>query len=188
MANNFEALIKAVLDTKGIDNQITNEINNRRVNLNNIHINSANLIQQIQNELNNHNFVINVNSSNIQNVIQQIGNVGQNAGQQFSHQFDVGMSEITTKINNARSSIQHMKQTLASMKLDRSSIDVVTQDLEHMNIAIERITTQIDENTLTIRINGIDEMGRAVTIVKEFDNESGRIRNVGRTKGKYGSN
>ena len=181
MANNFEALIKAVLDTKGIDNQITNEINNRRVNLNNIHINSANLIQQIQNELNNHNFVINVNSSNIQNVIQQIGNVGQNAGQQFSHQFDVGMSEITTKINNARSSIQHMKQTLASMKLDRSSIDVVTQDLEHMNIAIERITTQIDENTLTIRINGIDEMGRAVTIVKEFDNESGRIRNVGRT-------
>ena len=181
MANNFEALIKAVLDTKGIDNQITNEINNRRVNLNNIHINSANLIQQIQNELNNHNFVINVNSSNIQNVIQQIGNVGQNAGQQFSHQFDVGMSEITTKINNARSSIQHMKQTLASMKLDRSSIDVVTQDLEHMNIAIERITTQINDDTLTIRVNGIDEMGRAVTIVKQFDNESGRIRNVGRT-------
>ena len=177
----FQANIRAVLDTSGIERQITNEINNRRVNFSNITVNTANLVQQIQNELNNHNFVLNINGANIQSLIQNMGTVGQNAGQQFAHQFNVGMAELTTEANNADNTIRHMQQTLANMKLDRSSIDIVTQDLEHMNIAIERITTQINNNALTIRVNGIDEMGRAVTIVKQFDYESGRVRNVGKT-------
>lgn len=177
----FQANIRAVLDTSGIERQITNEINNRRVNFSNITVNTANLVQQIQNELNNHNFVLNINGANIQSLIQNMGTVGQNAGQQFAHQFNVGMAELTTEANNANNTIRHMQQTLANMKLDRSSIDIVTQDLEHMNIAIERITTQINNNALTIRVNGIDEMGRAVTIVKQFDYESGRVRNVGKT-------
>ena len=43
----FQANIKAVLDTSGIERQITNEINNRRVNFSNITVNTANLVQQI---------------------------------------------------------------------------------------------------------------------------------------------
>ena len=43
----FQANIRAVLDTSGIERQITNEINNRRVNFSNITVNTANLVQQI---------------------------------------------------------------------------------------------------------------------------------------------
>ena len=177
----FQANIRAVLDTGGIENQIKNEINNRKIHFNNITLDTTDLVQKIQNALSTHQFTLNLGNINFNNISQQVNSAGQNAGQQFAHQFNVGMAEITTEANNADNTIRHMQQTLANMKLDRSSIDIVTQDLEHMNIAIGRITTQINNNALTIRVNGIDEMGRAVSIVKQFDYESGRVRNVGKT-------
>ena len=47
----FQANIRAVLDTGGIENQIKNEINNRKIHFNNITLDTTDLVQKIQNAL-----------------------------------------------------------------------------------------------------------------------------------------
>ena len=106
---------------------------------------------------------------------------GAAAGKSFSASFNSSLSSINTTTNNATNTIQHMQRTLASMKFDRSSIDLVTKDLQSMSLAISNVTTRINGNNINLSIRGIDELGRAVTIVKQFDYESGRISTVGKT-------
>lgn len=174
----YIATVKAKLDDSEISKKIKS-IESNNITLNNFIVNPSNIAREIQRALNSTTFTI--SNISIPNISRQMQTQGQDAGRQFSHSFNVGMSELTTEANNATNTIQHMRQTLANMKIDRSGIDTVTRDLESMNIAISRITTRINGNALNVRVNGIDELGRAVTIVKEFDYESGRVRNVGKT-------
>ena len=83
----FQANIRAVLDTGGIENQIKNEINNRKIHFNNITLDTTDLVQKIQNALSTHQFTLNLGNINFNNISQQVNSAGQNAGQQFAHQF-----------------------------------------------------------------------------------------------------
>lgn len=178
--SNFSAEIQAKLNTSGIDSEIKKiEIN--KINFKNISLDTTNLVSDIQAALNKNRFTINLDKVNMSSVTSQMQKSGAAAGKSFSASFNSSLSSINTTTNNATNTIQHMQRTLASMKFDRSSIDLVTKDLQSMSLAISNVTTRINGNNINLSIRGIDELGRAVTIVKQFDYESGRISTVGKT-------
>lgn len=178
--SNFSAEIQAKLNTSGIDSEIK-KIENNKINFKNISLDTTNLVSDIQAALNKNRFTINLDKVNMSSVTSQMQKSGAAAGKSFSASFNSSLSSINTTTNNATNTIQHMQRTLASMKFDRSSIDLVTKDLQSMSLAISNVTTRINGNNINLSIRGIDELGRAVTIVKQFDYESGRISTVGKT-------
>ena len=178
--SNFSAEIQAKLNTSGIDSEIK-KIENNKINFKNISLDTTKLVSDIQAALNKNRFTINLDKVNMSSVTSQMQKSGAAAGKSFSASFNSSLSSINTTTNNATNTIQHMQRTLASMKFDRSSIDLVTKDLRSMSLAISNVTTRINGNNLNLSIRGIDELGRAVTIVKQFDYESGRISTVGKT-------
>lgn len=178
--SNFSAEIQAKLNTSGIADEIK-KIENNKINFKNISLDTTKLVSDIQSALNKNRFTINLDKVNMSSVTSQMQKSGAAAGKSFSASFNSSLSSINTTTNNATNTIQHMQRTLASMKFDRSSIDLVTKDLQSMSLAISNVTTRINGNNLNLSIRGIDELGRAVTIVKQFDYESGRISTVGKT-------
>ncbi len=178
--SNFSAEIQAKLNTSGIADEIK-KIENNKINFKNISLDTTKLVSDIQAALNKNRFTINLDKVNMSSVTSQMQKSGATAGKSFSASFNSSLSSINTTTNNATNTIQHMQRTLASMKFDRSSIDLVTKDLQSMSLAISNVTTRINGNNLNLSIRGIDELGRAVTIVKQFDYESGRISTVGKT-------
>jgi hypothetical protein len=178
MANNFEAIIKARLDTSGVENQIKNEINNRQVNLHNVTVNTANLIQQIQNALNSNTFQINVNSANVQNSIRQMGNMGQSVGRQFVQ----GFNRELNNIHLVNGGIGNVRNMLQGAGFDKNSINAITQDLNRMVLAIDEVQTrQLSNGNISIRLTGVDELNRGVQIIREFNRETGNIVNTSKT-------
>lgn len=154
--SNFSANIKAILDTSGIPGQL-DEIGKK------------------------YHFEIKTSKLDMSGIKSQMKDAGVTAGKEFASGFNNSLASINTTSNNAANTIRHMQRTLAGMKFDRSSINLVTKDLEEMKLAISNVTTRINGNNLNISIRGIDELGRAVTIVKQFDYQSGRISTVGKT-------
>ena len=178
MANNFEAIIKARLDTSGVENQIKNEINNRQVNLHNVTVNTANLIRQIQNALNSNTFQINVNSANVQNSIRQMGNMGQSVGRQFVQ----GFNRELNNIHLVNGGIGNVRNMLQGAGFDKNSINAITQDLNRMVLAIDEVQTrQLSNGNISIRLTGVDELNRGVQIIREFNRETGNIVNTSKT-------
>lgn len=178
--SNFSAEIQARLNTSSIANEIK-KIEDNKIDFRNISLNTSKLVSDIQSALNNNRFTINLDKINMSSVTSQMQKSGAVAGKDFSASFNSNLSSINTTTNNAANTIQHMKETLTSMKFDRSSIDLVTKDLQSMSLAVSNVTTRINGNNLNVSIRGIDELGRAVTIVKQFDYESGRISTIGKT-------
>lgn len=98
----------------------------------------------------------------------------------FMGNINNNISQITTTANNANNTIQRLRQTLASARFDNSSIDMVTQHLEQMNMAVTNVTSRIRNNNLRLNITGTDELGRTVTVLKEINLATGEITNVGK--------
>lgn len=119
--------------------------------------------------------------TNISSIAKQMQNSGSNAGENFARGFNSSISSIRTEANNSIDTIQHMRQVLAKAKFNNSSIEAVTRNLEEMNLEISNVTTRVGKRNLNISIKGIDELGRAVTIVKQFDYASGQVVNNGKT-------
>lgn len=185
MAEEYKIEIGAELSASALSS-LQSQINGLNINPIKIKIDDRNIKSQINNlrkqiqSLGNIN--INLNSGlQVNGIARSMRQSGINAGNEFVNGFNNSISSISTYTNNAENTIRHMQRTLANMKLDRSSIDLVTQNLEQMNLEINRVATNINGNNLNISIRGIDELGRAVTIVKQFDYQSGRITNVGKT-------
>lgn len=119
--------------------------------------------------------------TNISSIARQMQTGGSNAGQSFARGFNDGMSSIRTEANNSVDTIQHMRYVLAKAKFNNSSIDAVTRSLEEMNLEISNVTTRVGRRNINVSVKGIDELGRAVTIVKQFDYASGEVINNGKT-------
>jgi len=176
----YIATVKATLDDSDIGAKIK-AIEGKSITLSNFVVNPNSIASSIQNALNSTRFTINnIEIPNL-NIARTMQTQGRAAGQQFSQSFNSSMAQVSTRVHTTTQEIRQMQQVLGSMNLGRSSIDAVTRDLESLNIAISRITTRTSGNALNVRVSGIDELGRAVTIVREFDYESGQIVNVGRT-------
>lgn len=122
----------------------------------------------------------NVNVNNFLNQIKsQFQSAGQSAGRNFANSFNNGINNINVK--NAASQIANLQRTLKSMNFNSSSIDAITKDLTDMELAVTKITTRMNGQNLNVRVQGVDELGRAVTVVKEFDAATGSMQRVGET-------
>lgn len=152
----FTAKIRAVLDAKGIESQIQNLTKNRQLD---IKVNLKGATADIDKFLN--------------GLKGQAQNSGNSAGSSFANAFNSSIGKIN--VNNGKSAIADMQRTLKNMKFDHSSIDMITKDLEQVSLSVDKVTTRMNSKGLKIQVHGIDEMGRAITVVKQFDNESKKI-------------
>lgn len=74
--------------------------------------------------------------------------------------------DLTTQINN-------LKTALNDFGFDKSSIDIITKDLEEMRVAVRGVTTSLNnDGSITLTVKGIDEYERAVTAIKKVTLEA----------------
>lgn len=161
--SDFTARVMAELDTKKAEAQL----------------------QQLQNSNKKIDIQVNLTSpnANLNNILKNLQNqakaAGTSAGTGFSAAFNSSLNNIN--INNGASAIYKMQKTLKSLKFDHSSIDAITQDLNQMDVAVQKVSTRMRGNDLDITVKGVDEMGRAVTVVKQFDGQTGKIKTSSKT-------
>lgn len=122
-------------------------------------------------------------NGNINNILNQIksqfGQAGSAAGNNFANQVNSTIGNINT--NNATNTIRNLQRTLAGFKFDRSQINTITQSLESMDVAVQKVDTRIRRGgILDLRVTGVDELGRTVTILKQFDSTTGTLTNLGK--------
>lgn len=159
----FTAKITALLDSRQAESRLNALISARRQ-------------LDIQVNLRSNNANINSFLNGLRNQAQS---AGASAGNNFANSFNSSLNRIN--VNNGMAAIANMQRTLKTMRFDRGSINAITQDLNQMSLTVSNITTRMNGNNLQIRIRGIDELGRAVTVVKQFDSASGRISTTSKT-------
>lgn len=120
-------------------------------------------------------------NGNINNYLNQIksqfGQAGNSVGTNFANAINSSMGNI--KLGNSIKDIESLKTTLKSFKFDSASIDNFTKDLEEMNLAVTKITTRMSgKDRLSVKVDGIDQLGRTVSIVKEL---SGQMQTASQT-------
>ena len=120
---------------------------------------------------------------NINSLLSQINNqfksVGQTAGSNLANSINSSLGKIN--VQNAASQIANLQRTLKSMNFNSSSIDTITKNLQQMELEVTKVTTRMNGQNLNIRVDGIDQMGRAVSVVKEFDSATGHMQRTSET-------
>lgn len=162
--SDFTARIMAVLDTSRAESQMsafqaTNNQLDVRINLTGTNANLNNVLRGLQ---------------------SQAQNAGNNAGNAFASSFNSSLGNINT--NNSQHTLRNLERTLANFKFDRSQINMITQQLDSMDVAVQRVSTRIRHGgRLELTVTGVDELGRAVTMVKQFDSQTGQLSTVSKT-------
>lgn len=122
-------------------------------------------------------------NGNINNYLNQIksqfGQAGNSAGTNFANSVNSSLGKINVK--NAASQIANLQRTLKSMNFSSFSIDTITRNLQEMELAVTKVTTRMNGQNLNVRVDGVDQMGRAVSVVKEFDSVTGRMQRTSET-------
>lgn len=175
----FQANIRAVLDTGGIENQIKNEINNRQVNLTNVQIDTASLINQIQNALSNQQFSLTLNLQNLNN---QINNLGQQMQQNLNQSVGGVMTRLNNNLNGQHhplfrtdalgqdiTTVEALGNALEQMNFRDEDIRRVTQNLNAMDIQIKKITYDLnDDGGIRVNIQGLQDINTAVSLTRSY--------------------
>ncbi len=74
--------------------------------------------------------------------------------------------DLTSQINN-------LKTALNDFGFDKTSIDIITKDLEEMRVAVRGVTTSLNnDGSITLTVKGVDEYERAVTAIKKVTLEA----------------
>ena len=142
---NFEAIIKATLDTAQAKSQLDAFIQNAHKPI-----------------------TIPVN----------FGKQGGQAGRNFADAFQSSLNKIDLK----NGGIGNVRRMLQGAGFDTSSISLVTKELDKMSLSISKIQTkQLQNGNIRMNITGVDELQRGVTIVREFDKETGKVANTSKT-------
>ena len=106
---------------------------------------------------------------------KNFSNAGANAGQSFSK----SLSSSLNKIHLVNGGIGNVKNILQGAGFDKKSINSITQDLNKMILTVNKINTnQLSNGNIRMKISGVDELGRAVDIVRTFDKETGNVINT----------
>ena len=143
----FQAQVKAILDQKSVSD-IAKQIEDA---VKNVKLNGVNLFSDLS---------------------SQAQRSGQNIGKQLANGIQSSLSNIRFK----NDFLGDMSKVLMQSGFSHGAISNVTKDLENMSVAISKITTTSrSNNSLTFKIQGIDEFGRAVSLTKEFDRNSGNV-------------
>lgn len=76
--------------------------------------------------------------------------------------------------------IDNLKTTLETMRVDRSSIDTIVKDMEELGFTAKNTSVEMKNGKFDITVNGIDDIGRAITEIRRFDSATDEISLVGR--------
>ena len=76
--------------------------------------------------------------------------------------------------------IDNLKTKLESMKVDRSSIDTIIKDVEELGFTAKSTSVEMKNGKFDITVNGIDDVGRAITELRRFDSATEEISLVSR--------
>lgn len=170
MATNYQALVEAKLVGASIQSAINAQAKSARLMISNVTVDASKLVAAIQSELNRANFRVNVSG-----IGTQIGNT---IGEQIQRQVQSRLNNIHL-VNGGIGNISNMLQGAG---FNKQSIAAVTQELNRMVLTIERIkTTQLSNGNIKMNIQGVDQLGRAVSIMREFDRETGNVVNTSKS-------
>ena len=170
MATRYQAIVEAKLAGASIQNAIEAQAKNARLTISNVSVNTGKLVSAIQAELNRANFRVNVSGIGAQ--------IGSTIGAQIQRQVQSSLNNIHL-VNGGIGNIGNMLQGAG---FDKKSISAVTQELNRMSLTIEKIkTTQLSNGNIKMNIQGVDQLGRAVSILREFDKETGKVVNTSKS-------
>lgn len=151
--SNFSANIQAILDTTKIPSQIKNIEQKYKIKFSTEKFDTSGIVREMK-------------------------SVGEIAGKSFS-------SAISSSLNNIHlknGGIGNIKNMLQGAGFDSKSIARATQDLDRLILSINKISTKQSNNgNIRMTINGVDEIGRAVQIVREFDSVTGKVANTSKS-------
>lgn len=115
-----------------------------------------------------------IGNINFGNATAQIRNATSQINQEFNSTLNV--------IDLVNGGIGNLSRMLQGAGFSKGSISTVTQDLQNMSLQINKITTTMSQNgNIQLRISGTDELQRAVTIVRQYDSETGKVVNTSKT-------
>ena len=153
MAGQFEAEILAKLNKGTAESDLNAFLNQKRkvdveVNLKTGNVNIANFLNQLQ---------------------QQFQRAGQQAGQGLGQALNKSIGNI--HINDLNGDISQLRANLSTIGgLSGGAIDTIVKDIGNLDVAISKITQSVKTNgNIELKITGIDQMGRAVDVVREWN-------------------
>lgn len=115
-----------------------------------------------------------IGNINFGNASSQIRNVTNQINQEFRSTLNV--------IDLVNGGIGNLSRMLQGAGFSKGSISTVTQDLQKMSLQINNITTTMSHNgNIKLTINGTDDLQRAVTIIRQYDSETGKVINSSKT-------
>lgn len=120
---------------------------------------------------------------NINSLVNQISNQFKSAGQTVGNNLASSINSSLGKINiqNTTTQIDNLKKTLGSMNFNTTSIDAITKNLQQLDLEVTKVTTKMNGKNLNVRVDGIDQMGRAVSVLQEFDSATGKAQQASQT-------
>lgn len=179
--SDFRARIIAELDTSKVDERLKS-IESTRILLNNISINTSGLSKKIQEALNGHKFTLNLSDVKVDSLSKTITGQMRSAGTKAGQEFARTLSSSLNNIHLKNGGIGNLSRMLQGAGFNKGSIAAITQELDHMVLSINKITTkQLANGNIRLTISGVDELNRAVSVVREFDKETGAVANTSKT-------
>ena len=160
MAKNFTALVTALLADNSIQNAIDAQAKKARLTIPNVEItNIDKFAKSVQDALDKAKFNIDATD------------VARRFGESVKKEVESSLGKIHVK-----GGFGNVGEILQGVGFDKKSIDKVTKELENMLVTVEKIkTTQLANGNVKMNITGIDQLGRAVSILREFNKETGEI-------------
>lgn len=76
--------------------------------------------------------------------------------------------------------IENLKAALQTMRLDRSSIDTIIKDVEELGFTAKDASVAMKNGNFDITVNGVDNIGRAITEIRHLDSATGEITGISR--------
>ena len=151
----FKANIQAIADLGKATSDINNFINQTRKLTVDVDLKMTNAGQ---------------NLANILNQLQgQARGAGSAAGAQFASSFNGSLGQIN--VTQFTGSINELRTALSrDFKFDTAAVDNITKDIDKMGVSVQSVQTKLGANGgLNLSVKGTDQLGRAVTVTRNYD-------------------
>lgn len=151
----FKANIQAIADLSKATSDINNFINQTRKLTVDVDLKMTNAGQ---------------NLANILNQLQgQARGAGSAAGAQFASSFNgslgqINVTQFTGSLNDLRTALSR------DFKFDTAAVDTITKDIDKMGVSVQSVQTKLGaKGGLNLTVKGTDQLGRAVTVTRNYD-------------------
>ena len=150
----FKANIQAIADLNKATSDINNFINQTRKLTVDVDLKMTNAGQ---------------NLANILNQLQgQARSAGSAAGGQFVSSFNGSLGNIN--VGATADQLSNLQKTLSSLGFDNKAIGNITKDIDNLGVAVKDVQAKMSsKGGLSVSVKGIDQLGRDVAIVKNYD-------------------